>query len=902
MLRASFFLLFLVVSVASAVAGSKTALVIGNSAYAFGGVLANPKNDAETVSAALKAAGFDPVVTLTDLDKTQFLGTLGDFANAAEKSEIALIYYAGHGVEVDRRNFLVPVDAKLSKASEVVFQAISLDDVRAAVAGASKLRLVILDACRNNPFPLAKKDGTRALGGGLAHVEPGANELIAYAAREGTLATDGAGGNSPFAVSFVRELAQPGLDVGFLFRRVRDDVLAATGQSQEPFVYGTLGGDALYLNAPEGSAGVPAAAVSSASTDWIAVHNSGSKAALRAYLDKYSGDPLYGALAKAALADAKAAQTPAASNANPAPAPAPQVAMFNPPASLTPSNPVPQSTEPLNAEGVESALNLKVSGRAKIQSVLMSHGAKISFPSGFFGKETRTALANWQRTQAREPTGFATAADRDALIGEFRKKGPGAFPVALPLEPDDFGPDGDPRLRKAVAALAERPLRYAFSDNRVFIAVQRFETTWQIAQDEARAAGGDLASVDSAGKISMVYGLFGADDRFYGGGDSTEPTINGPWIGLVRDQDAKPPREGWHWLNGATLSPVFWGPGQPNFGTGHDNCGHFFSPGKLNPKADQRPTMLDDMACDHVMQGYIMEIGPLTTGGAQDGAASGGQQATIVPPAPPEPPTPEASETALALTDDERKGVKAALLKVHVDPGNINSEFDSETRAAIKSWQYTESLPVTGFLDETELSKLIGKRGESRDFKSRLAVSYSETPKGADPRLARAISALAGYPIVFSVIDKHLFIAVPTMPRRSVTFDNANKLAKSAGGTLAMIESASQNKALFELIADDPRFWAYSDNGPCEGPWIGLLQAPGSRTSKVGWQTVERETLKYTNWYRSSAGGGAPSAIDDGAGVGAATFGGGQCDHPIAKWNDAPMMRAHKPGFIMEIK
>src|SRR5207244_8162953 len=117
----------------------------------------------------------------------------------------AVVYFAGHGVEVDGRNYLVPTDATLAKATDVDFEAVSLDAVRTAVSGASKLRLVILDACRNNPFKLASSDGKRSVNRGLARIDPGANELIAYAARKGTVASDGGGGggggNSPYAAA-----------------------------------------------------------------------------------------------------------------------------------------------------------------------------------------------------------------------------------------------------------------------------------------------------------------------------------------------------------------------------------------------------------------------------------------------------------------------------------------------------------------------------------------------------------------------------------------------------------------------------------------------------------------------------------------------------------------------------
>jgi uncharacterized caspase-like protein len=216
-------------------AGKRVALVIGNSQYETVTALDNPRNDAKAIAGVLRGIGFDEVKLVEDLDYSEMRRTLKEFAADARGSDVALIYYAGHGVEVGGTNYLVPTDAELPSNQDVDFEAVPLDNVRTAVSGAAKLRLVILDACRNNPFKLASSDGKRSVGRGLARVESDANELIAYAARKGTLASDGTGkGNSPFATALIRHLQTPGLEINFLFRKVRDDVLSATGNEQEP--------------------------------------------------------------------------------------------------------------------------------------------------------------------------------------------------------------------------------------------------------------------------------------------------------------------------------------------------------------------------------------------------------------------------------------------------------------------------------------------------------------------------------------------------------------------------------------------------------------------------------------------------------------------------------------------
>ena len=164
-----------------------------------------------------------------------------------------MVYYAGHGIEVGGTNYLVPVDARLRKDTDAEFEAVPLTQVLTAVRGARKLRLVILDACRDNPFAaqMRRTVAVRAVTRGLARVEPTGATLVAYAAKEGEVALDGEGQGSPFVLSLVKRLDEPGLEINKLFRLVRNDVLIATGGKQEPFVYGSLPPDDFYFRPPQ---------------------------------------------------------------------------------------------------------------------------------------------------------------------------------------------------------------------------------------------------------------------------------------------------------------------------------------------------------------------------------------------------------------------------------------------------------------------------------------------------------------------------------------------------------------------------------------------------------------------------------------------------------------------------
>ena len=227
---------------------TRIALVIGNGSYANFGALANPGNDAKAIAAALNGIGFKTVTLLFDLPRERLLDALKTFAREAEKADWALIYFAGHGLELGGVNYLVPVDAKMSSDRDASFEAIELQKVLDAVGGAKKIGLVILDACRDNPFVKTmtrSMASTRSIGRGLAQIEPEGATLVAYAAKHGQVAEDGAGKNSPFVTALIKNLETPGLEINLLFRKVRDDVLAVTGRRQEPFVYSSLPGEAL---------------------------------------------------------------------------------------------------------------------------------------------------------------------------------------------------------------------------------------------------------------------------------------------------------------------------------------------------------------------------------------------------------------------------------------------------------------------------------------------------------------------------------------------------------------------------------------------------------------------------------------------------------------------------------
>jgi uncharacterized caspase-like protein len=248
--------------------GRKVALIIANGSYANTSALTNPTNDARLVADSAKRAGFETVTLATNLSLAQFQRTLRDFREKATGAQVAMVYYAGHGIEGSGKNWLIPVDAALNSDLDLPYEAIDLERVLESVSGA-QVRMIVLDACRNNPFGRSWRSVTRAVNRGLSGVEVD-DVLVIYAAAPGQTASDGDGGNSPFATSLAKRLTQADLPLQLLGGTVRDDVLASTGGSQRPFVSASITGTPFYLvprSAASGAAPAKAPAQVAASVD-----------------------------------------------------------------------------------------------------------------------------------------------------------------------------------------------------------------------------------------------------------------------------------------------------------------------------------------------------------------------------------------------------------------------------------------------------------------------------------------------------------------------------------------------------------------------------------------------------------------------------------------------------------
>ena len=243
----------LLASASVALAARRVALVVGNSTYAHIGRLPNPETDAADMASALRRLGFE-VTTEFDADRVELTAPLRAFTRRSAAADVSLVFYAGHGIEMDGVNYLVPVDARLERDVDVRYETVTLEDLLASTLGAS-LRLVILDACRNNPLArsMQRTIARRSVSGGsfgdLSEELLGDETLVAYAAAAGTTAADGRGRNSPYTAALLAHLEQP-LEIELLFRRVRAQVLSSTNGQQRPHEYQSLVGEHYLRAAP----------------------------------------------------------------------------------------------------------------------------------------------------------------------------------------------------------------------------------------------------------------------------------------------------------------------------------------------------------------------------------------------------------------------------------------------------------------------------------------------------------------------------------------------------------------------------------------------------------------------------------------------------------------------------
>ncbi|MXN67110.1 hypothetical protein GR183_19550 [Stappia sp. GBMRC 2046] len=296
---------WLVLSADNALA-KRVALVIGNSAYTNVATLKNPANDARLISDKLGEAGFE-VTTVIDADLRSMKRAMIQFGrDIRAQTEASVFYYAGHGVQVRGENYLLPVTANISAQDEIDLEAININlFLRLMESSQSGVNIVILDSCRNNPFASLSRSVSR----GLAPVLAPRGTYIAYSTAPGDIALDGEGQNSHYTKALAETITTPGLEIARVFRDVRRKVVEATGERQVPWESSSIIGEFYFMPpqpapAPEVSSGDNQPGVADpyvkAAREWQALEASGDRAALRAFVEQYKGNP-FASLAAARL-------------------------------------------------------------------------------------------------------------------------------------------------------------------------------------------------------------------------------------------------------------------------------------------------------------------------------------------------------------------------------------------------------------------------------------------------------------------------------------------------------------------------------------------------------------------------------------------------------------------------
>lgn len=402
-----------------ATAAERVALVVGNGAYRTVPALANAANDGRAVAATLRELGFE-VFEGIDLDAASTMALLRDFARALDGAAVGLFYYAGHGMQVGGENYLVPVDARLEHESDLDFETLKVKQVLTLLESADRTSIVVLDACRDNPFAqqLARKiTRSRSVSSGLAAIRSGVGTLIAYATEPENVALDGTGPNSPFTTALLKYLRTPGLEVRQLMTRVRQDVIAATDRAQVPWDHSSLVGDFYFVppaTTPAEAVVPPPDVVVAMTTDeqrlWDAaqriVDADTKRRALDEYLERYPRGS-FATMARLQLDDLDRSRgTAGGDDAASAPRsdPSPRI---DPPEAVT-----------------ERALGLDGAARTRLQLLLSRLGYPTGGADGVFGPRTRAQISAFQASNGLTATGYLDGATMARLEDEARRLPP----------------------------------------------------------------------------------------------------------------------------------------------------------------------------------------------------------------------------------------------------------------------------------------------------------------------------------------------------------------------------------------------------------------------------------------------------------------------------------------------
>jgi uncharacterized caspase-like protein len=396
----------------------RVAFVVGNGAYKHAVPLPNPSIDAKSMSAMLRNIGFE-VVEGIDLGRNEMAARLGEFAQKSQGADVALFFYAGHGIAVNGKNYLIPIDADLKSELDVkIGAAIEVDAALDQTMADAKVKLVLLDACRDNPFvgKIMRSARTRStvVPNGLAEMKSGEGTMIAFATAPGQTALDGkAGENSPFTRALIANLAEPGLEVGLALTKVRAQVQDETRKQQVPWTNTNLTGF-VYMNPAQGAAPTTQVAAINPTDStgtavrtavagelelefWRSIRDSSKPEELSAYLTRFPNGT-FASIARARIAALQAEQKAQAGN----------------PASKTDESIHTAVTSKETQEG----LKLGRDDWREIQKRLGALGYYHGKVNGVVGADTRGGVESWQAARHYPKSGYLNRLQHDALLNE----------------------------------------------------------------------------------------------------------------------------------------------------------------------------------------------------------------------------------------------------------------------------------------------------------------------------------------------------------------------------------------------------------------------------------------------------------------------------------------------------
>jgi len=547
----------------------RLALVIGNSTYVVAGVLPNAARDATEFGRFLSLQGFE-VDVVTNASRREMASAVSRFSKKVGPQDVALLYFAGHGMQLHGENYLVGTDAHLESELDVSAEAIALTDMIGPVEKKAKIALFFLDACRNNPLANRLNEQvegvTRSLATrGLAPVNTeAAGTMVAFAAAPGQVAADGSGENSPFTTALIANLAGPGLEIGTAFKRVIRDVRSNTAGKQSPQILSSLALE-FYFNTslPVEAKAVPSEAIETpvhpaTATDVAAVEVDFRKA-LRINTPR---------IWKFFLAKHRTGEQ------------ASMARQF-----LSQMQPATTTTKSLTPEQRENLLTQNDGKRREIQLALASKGFDPGTADGAFGQKTRNALSSYQKSIGIAPTGYVTDITAEKLGLKLPQAqgedGLYSTSVARQYKPEDFeGLETDPRVLKAVACAPSLRRIYGSFQGHLYMLVKNSPTKRDFAAQIAKICGGYLASITSPAENRFIASLMNGDQNLFWIYYDKKYGITakmGAWIGLVQTKGAQEPRGGWAWENGEPFTYTNWDSGTPNEVKPGDNYGMFFA-------------------------------------------------------------------------------------------------------------------------------------------------------------------------------------------------------------------------------------------------------------------------------------------------------------------------------------